>query len=76
MSRFLALLLGGSLLAGCGGGPKPFLLSGDAQRAEIGYAEDPATTLPLAKAHCAAYERQPRLLQAQQNIAYYQCYRP
>ena len=75
MSRLLALILCGSLSAGCSG-PKAFLLSGDAKRAEVGYGADPATTLPLAKAHCAAYERQPRLLQAQQNIAYYQCYRP
>jgi hypothetical protein len=75
MSRIRALVLCGSLLAGCSG-PKPFLLSGDAQRAEVGYATDPTTTLPLAKAHCAAYERVPRLLQARQNIAYYQCYKP
>ena len=75
MSRLLALILCGGLSAGCGG-PKPFLLSGDAKRAEVGYAADPATTLPLAKAHCAAYERVPRLLQAQENIAYYECYKP
>jgi len=75
MSRFLALILCGSLSAGCSGA-KPFLLSGDAKGAEVGYAEDPASTLPLAKAHCAAYERVPRLLQAQANIAYYQCYQP
>ena len=59
-----------------GGGPKAFLLGGDAKRAEVGYGADPATTLPLAKAHCAAYERVPRLLQAQENIAYYECYKP
>jgi hypothetical protein len=75
MIRFLALILCGSLAAGCSG-PKPFLLSGDAKRAEIGYAIDPATTLPLAKLHCAAYERVPRLLQTQENIAYYECYKP
>jgi hypothetical protein len=75
VSRFLALLLCGSFSAGCSG-PKPFLLSGDAKGAEIGYAADSATTLPLAKLHCAAYERVPRLLQAQQNIAYYECYKP
>jgi hypothetical protein len=75
MSRILALILCGSLSAGCSSA-KPFVLSGDAERVEIGYATDPTATLPLAKAHCAAYERVPRLLQAQQDIAYYQCYKP
>ena len=75
MSRFLALILSGSLTTGCSG-PKAFLLSGDAKRAEVGYGADPATTLPLAKAHCAAYERVPRLLEAQENIATYECYKP
>jgi hypothetical protein len=75
MSRFFALILCGSLFAGCTG-PKPFLLSGDAKNAEVGYASDPATTLPLAKLHCAAYERVPRLLQAEENIAHYECYKP
>jgi hypothetical protein len=75
VSRFLALILCGTLPVGCSG-PKPFLLSGDAKRVEVGYASDPATTFPLAKAHCAQYERVPRLLQAQENIAYYECYKP
>jgi hypothetical protein len=75
MSRLFAVILCGTLLAGCSG-PKPFLLSGDAKGAEIGYGSDPATTLPLAKVHCAAYERVPRLVEAESNIAYYQCYKP
>jgi hypothetical protein len=69
------VILCGGVLAGCSG-PRPFLLSGDANGAEIAYATDLATTLPLAKAHCAAYERVPRLLQAQENIAYYECHKP
>jgi hypothetical protein len=75
MIRYLAVIVGGSLFAGCSG-PKPILLKGDANSAEIAYASDPATTLRLAKAHCAAYERVPRLLQAQENVAYYQCHKP
>jgi hypothetical protein len=75
MSRFVAFFLCSGLVAGCGG-PKPFLIDGDAKSADIGYAMDPATTLPVAKAHCAAYERLPRLLQAQDNVAYYECVRP
>jgi hypothetical protein len=75
MSRIPALILCGGLCAGCAS-PRPFVLDADAERVEIGYAFDPAPTLPLARTYCAAYERVPRLLQVQQNIAYYQCYKP
>jgi hypothetical protein len=75
MSRPLALLLLLCAITDCSG-PKPYLLYGDANSATVGYASDPATTLPIAKAFCARYERVPRLLQAQQNYAYYQCYKP
>lgn len=71
----LVALLFGLLIAGCSG-PKPYLLDGDAKHADIGYASDPAATLPIARAHCASFERLPRLLQAQQNVAYYECYKP
>jgi hypothetical protein len=75
VSRSAAALLCASLVAGCTA-PKPILLDGDAKGAEIGYAMDPAATLPVAKLHCAEYERVPRLLQAQNNTAYYECIRP
>lgn len=78
MSRLLAALLPFCCLAAACATikPKPYLLTGDAESAEVGFAGDPVTTLPLARAHCAAYEKAPRLLQTQENIAYYQCYRP
>jgi hypothetical protein len=75
MSSRPAVLLLACLVAGCAG-PTPFLIEGDAKSAEVGYAGDPATAWPIARAHCARYERVPRLLQAQANTAYYQCYRP
>jgi hypothetical protein len=75
MRRLAALILAGGLVAGCEE-PKPFLLNGDAKGAEIDYATDPAATLPVAKLHCAEYERVPRLLQTQDNVAYYECIRP
>lgn len=71
----LTLVLLGCAVAGCSG-PKPYLLYGDANGAAVGYASDPTATLPVAKAFCARYERLPRLLQAQENYAYYQCYKP
>jgi hypothetical protein len=75
VNRLAAALLCSSLAAGCSA-PKPFLLNGDAKGADIGYAMDPAATLPVARLHCAEYERVPRLLQAQDNVAYYECIRP
>lgn len=74
MKTLFALGLAGALLLGCAG--RPFLLNGDADSADVGYGSDPAATLPIAKAHCARYERVPRLLQAQENVAYYECARP
>jgi hypothetical protein len=75
MRRLLGVILFGGLLAGCAA-PAPLLLSGDAQTIEFGYATDPSVTLRPARLHCAAYERVPRLLQAQNNVAYYACVRP
>jgi hypothetical protein len=75
MSRLAAALFCASLVGGCAE-PTPFLLNGDAKSAEVGYGMDASATLPVAKLHCAEYERVPRLLQAQDNIAYYECIRP
>lgn len=75
MKRVASVILLCGLLAGCTE-PEPLLTSGDAQTIEFAYATDPAATLRAARLHCAAYERVPRLLQAQNNIAYYACVRP
>ncbi len=71
----LALILLAGLGAGCAG-PKPFLIDGDANSAEVGYSSTPANTDALARAHCARYERVPQFLQAEQNVAYFSCVRP
>jgi hypothetical protein len=71
-------LIGGWIVAmtpGCAG-PRPFLLQGDANSAEVGYGGDPATTAEVARQHCARYERVARLSQTQENVAYYLCVRP
>jgi hypothetical protein len=75
MSRPMALFLLGCAMTGCSL-PQPYLLYGNANAATVGYASDPAATLPIAKAFCAGYGRVPRLLQAQQNYAYYECHKP
>jgi hypothetical protein len=57
-------------------GPKPFLLQGDANSAQVGYSGDIDAAAPVAKRHCAQYERVPRFLEAQENVAFFDCVRP
>jgi hypothetical protein len=67
--------LAGVLATGCAG-PQPFLLQGDANAAEVGFASDIGTATLVAKQHCARYERVPRFLEAQENVAFFDCVRP
>ena len=47
-------------LAGCTA-PHPFVREGDANSVEVVYGGDVASALPLARQHCARYEREARL---------------
>ena len=69
------LVLVGSLSIGCTG-PKPFLLQGDASSAQVGYGGDVESATIIAKQHCAQFERVPYFLEAQENIAFFECVRP
>lgn len=71
---FFALLLG-ALGPACAG-PKPFLLQGDASSAQVGYSGDIDAATPVARQHCAQYERVPRFLEAEENVAFFDCVRP
>jgi hypothetical protein len=71
----LGLVLACGVATGCEG-PKPFLLQGDADSAEVGYGLDLAGAADVAKKHCAQYERVSRLAEAQENIAYFDCVKP
>jgi len=70
----LALAAGaaGAALSGCSG-PHPFVRAGDANSVEVGYSGDAASALPAARQHCAKYERVPRLVNAGENIAIFDC---
>lgn len=57
-------------------GPKPFLIQGDANSAQVGYSGDIDGTNSVARRHCAQYERVPRLLEAEENVAFFDCVRP
>lgn len=71
----LFVILTGGAMAGCAG--KPYLASGDANSAAVGYGgNDPAVATAVAKDACARYERVPRFLNAQENVAYFACEPP
>jgi hypothetical protein len=71
---FFALLIG-VLVSGCTGS-KPFLLQGDANAAQVGYSGEIESATLVARQHCAQYERVPRFLEAQENVAFFDCVRP
>ena len=69
------MVVTGSLGVACTG-PKPFLLQGDANSAQVGYAGDKEAATLVAKQHCAQYERVPRFLEADEAVAFFDCVRP
>jgi hypothetical protein len=67
-------------LAACNA-PKPNIREGDADAVQVTYGGDVATAWPLARKHCAQYERVPRLADvgAGENgldLANFDCIRP
>jgi hypothetical protein len=73
--RISLLVLTGSIMAACSAS-KPFLLQGDADSAQVGYGGNVENAAPVAKQHCAQYERVPRFVEAQENVAFFDCIRP
>ena len=65
-------------LTGCGvlWEQQPLLHAGDATSAEVNYSGDIANALPIAKLHCAAYGRVPRLVDRVPGTAYFACDKP
>jgi hypothetical protein len=76
------LALVGALLSSCGGaigvfgGPGPFIRESSADAVEIGFSGDVANALPLARRHCAQFERVPRYLMATVDGGIFECVRP
>lgn len=74
-ARLFCLILAGAATAGCT--TKPFLSSGDANSAAVGFAGgNLAAATAVAQDHCARYERFARFLETQEDVAYFECYRP
>jgi len=72
---FFFTLLFGALVSGCTGS-KPFLLQGDANSAQVGYSGEIEGATLVARQHCAQYERVPLFLEAEENVAFFDCVRP
>ena len=70
----LALAVGvtATSLGGCSA-PHPAIRSGGADSVEVSYGGDVASALPVARQHCARYERVPRLADAGLDVAIFDC---
>jgi hypothetical protein len=71
---FFACAALAAAVVGCA--EKPFLSGGNADRAEVGYTSDLAAATEVAREHCARYEKVPRYLESNENIAYFACEKP
>jgi hypothetical protein len=65
----------GAALSGCTA-PHPVIRNGDANSVEVSYGGDVASALPLARRHCAQFERVPRLSDAGIEVAIFDCVHP
>jgi hypothetical protein len=63
-------------LGGCATSLAPVLMHGDADSVEIAYAGNLDATTPVARRHCAQYERVAQFLSATIDKAYFDCVRP
>ena len=79
MTRSIALLAfaiaasaAGIALSGCSGA-HPFVREGDANSVEVTFSGNVANALPVAREHCARYERVPRRVAAEADLAIFDC---
>jgi len=56
-------------------GPHPTVREGDANSVEVGFAGDVASAWPVARRHCAQYEKVPQLVDAGLDRAIFDCVR-
>jgi hypothetical protein len=72
--------LAGAGLSACGGagpfaGPGPFVREGNAASVEIGFSGDVSNAMPLARRHCAQFERVPRYVAPTLDGGLFECVR-
>jgi hypothetical protein len=75
--HLVRVLLAGAVVAPLGGcfPHQPAAMHGGRDGVSIDYAGDVAATLPIARQHCAQYERVPVLAGTKENTATYACVR-
>jgi hypothetical protein len=69
---YAALVMLAVTVAGCLE-PQPHIRGGDADSVEIEYGGDVARAMPLARQHCAQFERIPRLVESDLETATFEC---
>jgi hypothetical protein len=74
----IPLLLASSLaciaaLSGCAADSHAYVDAGDAKSVSVVYGHDLARALPLAREHCAQYERVPQLRNVGEDMAVFDC---
>jgi hypothetical protein len=74
LPRIFLLALGASLSA-CAPHENAVAMQGNADGVMINYVGAIAGTIPLARQHCARYERVPVLRETKENYAIYACVR-
>ena len=74
MRRAMRVLVAAVLVAGLGGCEHhDAAMQGGPDWVTISYVGDINETLPIARRHCAQYEREPVLRSAKDNLAVYSC---
>jgi hypothetical protein len=70
-----AITAAAALLAGCFN-TRAFIREGNANSVEIGFPGDLSDAWPLARKHCAQFEKVPKLLEADEETALFDCRKP
>lgn len=72
VALMLAAGAAGAALSGCTG-PHPFVRDGDVNSVEVGYSGDVASAWPVARQHCAQFDRVARLVDPGFDTAVFKC---
>lgn len=75
LALMLAAGAAAAALSGCTA-PHPYVREGDEKSVEVAYGGDVASALPLARQHCAQFQRTARLVDPGVDLAIFDCVRP
>lgn len=75
LASMLAIGTAAATLSACAD-PRAFIREGSPDSVEISYRGDVANAVPLARRHCAQFERVPHLVETPDDLAVFDCRRP